>query len=1359
MNLTHPLSCARALVVLATAAALLSSRSAQAAGPFTVNNTGDTHVANTNTGADSNGHVTLRSAIEAANSNSSPTTINVPAGIYNLSLGELAIAPKGSATNIIQASGGATNSNTIISQTDGTNRVFNIDKNSGGQTVVTLSGFTIQGGHDVLDSLGGAGVLAGSVTNASLDALTLNGCVVQNNHCAQPSANYTANPGGGVQMAGGNLMVNNCVFSNNSSSAAFGGGLFFYNPSVTATLTVSNSLFINNGMTNNSASGPDGGGAIMIGSTSNSVHFIAGTAFLGNQALGSVGNAEGGAVQMNTGTLNITSATFSNNAATGPIGLGGALYGDAGTFNLSYCRILSNSASQGGSAVYIHDANGASATVDNNWWDTNGSPSATILAGAATTAYLQLLANANPSLFPKNTSTLITATFLTNSAGATIAASNLGALVGLPVTFGNAVKGTISGAQPVIQPSGTATATFTAGSVAGPASATATVDNVPATALFEIQCPTIAGSVGSGSTICAGNSATVSVSLSGGIGPYTVTLNNGGGTATNASPVVLTVSPSATTTYSVATALDSEGCPATVTGSATVTVDSLPTASITPSPTSVCSGSSGNQAIGPAGMSGYSWTVANGSIVNGGHSQTLTYAAGVSGSVTLGLTVTNSSGCSATTSTQVTINPLPYASISPLPTMVGANTPGNQASGPAGVSSYAWTILNGEITSATNLQTITYVSGKEGSVTLQLTVFNASGCPASVSAIVPIIQEPGTPSGWSFRTNYFNSFTFTDALPAAPATMTLAFDGTNYWSAGGGNTIAGCARYDTNGVLISTNNAGLDFRSVFTDANGTVLARAYSSGVIYEQTSPGLFVPSGVTLTGGTLDPQASVAMNGAGTEYVAMLDGAVSQWDPDGNFLSTLTLQGYGSLTGETAGSVPARGIAAFGNFWLTYNGAGTVTVWDTFGYRRANITLTGAGTSSSSDYSFSYCNGKVFIVDSPGGTWRGYDVGSFGKVAIYGAPSTASWNSDVQSKLLGTGLFVQVDANLVSSPNPVPGLTNLQHYEAALVYSDTSFTSASNIGNALASYVTGGGGVVLATFGFLNNSFGISGNLASGDYLPFDTGGQASPGNLTMVEDLPSHVIFTGVSSFNGGTSSYQDTIAITNGGTQLAHWSNLQPLIGIKDIEPGRTVGLNFYPPSSDARSDFWVSSTSGALLMANSLLWAGKVPPMILSGPSNQVQAVGQPATFTVSAVGLPPLTYQWYRNGTNIPGATGKSFTFTVATNGAAQYSVIVSNSYGLAISDIGALDSPTHFLPFTVSAGGAFTLYLGTIDGSPITQYRASRTKFFSTANLTIPFSQWLQLTNPTILTNGQIWVQDLSVTNSQTFFQAVETP
>src|SRR6185295_6434745 len=67
-----------------------------------------------------------------------------------------------------------------------------------------------------------------------------------------------------------------------------------------------------------------------------------------------------------------------------------------------------------------------------------------------------------------------------------------------------------------------------------------------------------------------GGSTNVIVTISGGASPYVVTLNNGGGTKTNSSPLTFSVSPSSTTTYSVASAVDANGCTAFVAGSATV---------------------------------------------------------------------------------------------------------------------------------------------------------------------------------------------------------------------------------------------------------------------------------------------------------------------------------------------------------------------------------------------------------------------------------------------------------------------------------------------------------------------------------------------------------------------------------------------------------------------------------------------------------------------------------------------------------------------------------------------------------------------------------------------------------------------
>jgi uncharacterized repeat protein (TIGR01451 family) len=606
--------------------------------------------------------------------------------------------------------------------------------------------------------------------------------------------------------------------------------------------------------------------------------------------------------------------------------------------------------------------------------------------------------------------------------------------------------------------------------------------------------------------------------------------------------------------------------------------------------------------------------------------------------------------------------------ITPLPPAVVANSTTNQASGPGGVAAYAWTISNGVITSATNLQTITYTAGAAGNVTLNLTVLNAGGCSAGNSIQVAITAPPTTPPGCPFPTNFVASTTFTDGLGGT--TVALAFDGTNYWSASGGSAGGNrLARYDAAGAVLNTYAPGLDFRSVFTTANGAVLARAYNDPVIYRQNAPGGFVPSGVTLTGGTLDDQSAVVLNGAGNEYLAMSAGTVSRWSTNGTYLGSVALQGYGSVSGEN--SFPAnRGIAAAGAYWLTYNGNQILSIWDVNGNRQAQATLAGAGNSLDSGFSFSYCNGKAWVVDAAGGTWRGYDVFASVRVAVLGAPPSPAYSQDVRNKILGTGEILEVDVVPVTIGTPIPTLNQLSRYRAVLVFSDGGFNNNVALGNVLADYVDQGGGVVLATFGFHDvGGLAIQGRLKTGNYLPFSTASQSTASGLTLVGVLPEHPLLHEVNSFNGGTFSYHNSpIAIANGATLVASWSNGQPLVGAKQAGVGRVVGLNFYPPSSDALISGWTASTDGGRLMANALLWTGQHPPAFVTEPTDRVAVVGQVVTFNVAVTGSAPLTYQWRKNNVNLPGETGTNLTFVAQFSSAGQYSVAVSNLCGGVIS-------------------------------------------------------------------------------------------
>ena len=50
------------------------------------------------------------------------------------------------------------------------------------------------------------------------------------------------------------------------------------------------------------------------------------------------------------------------------------------------------------------------------------------------------------------------------------------------------------------------------------------------------------------------------------------------------------------------------------------------------------------------------------------------------------------------------------------------------------------------------------------------------------------------------------------------------------------------------------------------------------------------------------------------------------------------------------------------------------------------------------------------------------------------------------------------------------------------------------------------------------------------------------------------------------------------------------------------------------------------------------------PSITAQPTDQRVVTGQTATFSVTAGGTAPLSYQWQRGGTSISGATAASYT-------------------------------------------------------------------------------------------------------------------
>ena len=92
--------------------------------------------------------------------------------------------------------------------------------------------------------------------------------------------------------------------------------------------------------------------------------------------------------------------------------------------------------------------------------------------------------------------------------------------------------------------------------------------------------------------------------------------------------------------------------------------------------------------------------------------------------------------------------------------------------------------------------------------------------------------------------------------------------------------------------------------------------------------------------------------------------------------------------------------------------------------------------------------------------------------------------------------------------------------------------------------------------------------------------------------------------------------------------------------------------------------------------------GAVAPAITAQPVNQRVVVGAAATFTVTATGAAPLSYQWQKGTTPISGATASSYTTPTTTlvDDGSTFQVVVSNSAGSVTSSSATL---------TVAAGTA----------------------------------------------------------------------
>ena len=102
---------------------------------------------------------------------------------------------------------------------------------------------------------------------------------------------------------------------------------------------------------------------------------------------------------------------------------------------------------------------------------------------------------------------------------------------------------------------------------------------------------------------------------------------------------------------------------------------------------------------------------------------------------------------------------------------------------------------------------------------------------------------------------------------------------------------------------------------------------------------------------------------------------------------------------------------------------------------------------------------------------------------------------------------------------------------------------------------------------------------------------------------------------------------------------------------------------------------VTNSLGAATSSVAILNVNPPPPSIVTQPEDQSVLAGQSASFSVTTTGDPPLSYQWYFNTNGlVANATNATLTFpTAQAANAGAYSVVVTNGFGRATSDVAIL--------------------------------------------------------------------------------------
>lgn len=655
----------------------------------------------------------------------------------------------------------------------------------------------------------------------------------------------------------------------------------------------------------------------------------------------------------------------------------------------------------------------------------------------------------------------------------------------------------------------------------------------------------------------------------------------------------------------------------------------------------------------------------------------------------------------------VTVNPIPLPTVGVLPDRTvetGAEIYIYTSVSSRGTTTYQWYKDGTAIAGATNSSYDKYnaIAADAGVYTLKVT--NAAGTIMSNGATV-MVKPPsaGTPpyvSSISSSTSVAVGIQFSIGVSAggtAPISYQWMKDGV---------PIAGATNYSYGVSSAQLSDAGA-YTVSLTNAAGSITSSAVSVTVTTAKAPVITYMPGDIRVNTGDTLYGITVSATGTGTLRY--------QWLKDGVAIAGAT-NSYYYIYSFKATDTGIYTVIVSNDQGAVTSSPCTVGILPVVAPR---ITLqptsktVGAGASLSLDIRASGTAPLSFQWYKDSAPIVGASYSSFGRNPM--ASSDAGAYTVVVSNAGGavTSLAANVSVDLPTAP----------------VIIDHPASASLLPGNSFYGLAVGYRSTSAATIQWYRNGSVIAGASNAGYYIydaqpsiagtyyavVTNSAGSATTLSSTITVDSnvsrPAITYTSGGHAIAGGTNNVKISIT-TSGSGEEVQWFKDNVLVA---NATSKEYSFNNFTYNSAGSYTARISNGSGTFWSGPIVLSLldGGIKPQIVAQPSGASVQVGGDASFSVSVAGESPFSYQWYRDGISLTGATGSSCYLSTTSSSGGAYTVTVSNRQG-AVTSLPAtltLTDPVTSAPVivrgpasqTATIGNSLSVYVGLLNTAGVT--------------------------------------------------------